>query len=448
MMKPLNLKLTCLAALLLSGAIQAQAINPIQAYEKALIQDATIRSSRAALEAGQERLPQAKSQLLPSIGINLGRTKNNLTTTGPNAFNQPFESKSIYYSHNKTLTVRQSILNLSRYHNYKQAQDLVDEAQANHDREIQSLVVRVGSAYIDALLALEQKELVSAQKQFYAALTDAAKKTFAAGTGTRTDIEDAQARLDLAIATELEVQQNVDYTRRQIEIMLNEPVPELARLNLESLATLPTSLPALEQWEEWALVHSPEVRAVQARLQAADKEISASRAGHAPTLEAQAQWADSSSENVSRIDSRFLNKSIGLQLVVPLYQGGATSSQVRQAVAEKTRTQEQLEALQRDLKLRLNKEYRGVTEGVLRIRAFEQAERSAAQLLISTERSQKAGVRTQLDILNVRQQLAQASRELANARFNYLSSRLRLNALAGKDPKDNIREISAAFTMR
>ncbi len=447
-MKPQNIKLTCLAALMFSGALQAQAINPLQAYDKALAQDATIRSSRAALEASQERLPQTKSQLLPSVSINMGRTKNNLTTTSPDVFNQPSETKSRYYSYNKTLTVRQSIVNLPRYHNYKQAQDLVNEAMANHDREMQSLVVRVGSAYVEALLALEQRDLARAQKQFYAAVADGAKKTFAAGTGTRTDIEDAQARLDLATANELEVQQNVDYTRRQLEIMLNEPILELARLNLDSLAALPPSLPSLEQWEELALTSSPEVRALQARLQAADREISVSKAGHLPTLDAQAQWSDSGSENVSRIDSSFLNKSIGLQLVVPLYQGGAISSQTRQAVAERTRTQEQLEALQRDLKLRLNKEYRGVTEGVLRIRAFEQAERSAAQLLVSTERSQKAGVRTQLDILNARQQLAQASRELANARFTYLTARLRLNALAGKNPQDNISEISTAFTVR
>jgi outer membrane protein/protease secretion system outer membrane protein len=145
------------------------------------------------------------------------------------------------------------------------------------------------------------------------------------------------------------------------------------------------------------------------------------------------------------LNSRFENKAIGFQMSVPLYQGGAVSSQVRQAVAEKTRVEESLESLRRDLNLRVHKEYRGVTEGLLRILALEQALRSSTQLLDSTQKSQRAGVRTMLDVLNAEQQLLTVNRDLIQARYAYLMSRLRLSSLAGVDAVTAVTEINQAF---
>ena len=157
------------------------------------------------------------------------------------------------------------------------------------------------------------------------------------------------------------------------------------------------------------------------------------------------QWSDSGNENVTRLNSRFVNSAIGVQLVVPIFQGGYVSSVVRQAVAEKTRAEEALEAARRDLGLRVHKEYRGVTEGELKVRALEQAVRSAEQLLVSTTRSRQAGVRTTLDVLNAEQQLATASRDLMQARYMALVSRLSLYALSGMAPQQAIDEVAGAF---
>ena len=167
--------------------------------------------------------------------------------------------------------------------------------------------------------------------------------------------------------------------------------------------------------------------------------------GHAPTLDGVMQWSDSSNENLTRLNSRFVTSSVGVQLVVPIFQGGYVNSVVRQAQAEKTRAEEALEATRRDLSLRVHKEYRGVTEGDLRVRALEQAVRSAEQLSISTAKSRQAGVRTALDVLMAEQQLAMAKRDLAQSRYVYLQSRLRLQVLAGKDVLGTIQEIDRAF---
>lgn len=443
-MKP-NVRHGGLALVLALLAPSVLAMNLQQLYDKALAQDATIRASRAALASGQERLPQARAQLLPAVQASLSRNRNSLDTTSPNLLGQDTTTSSDYLSFGKSVTLRQPLFSLQRYYQYQQARDLVLDAEATHQRNLQDLVVRVGGAYMEALLTADQLRLVQAQKQQYTAVLDAARKALAAGSGTRTDIDDAQARLDMAIADELQAQQNVDYTRRQLEILVNEPVGRLSALDPKRAQALPRPLGSLDDWLRLALEQSPDLRSLQARLDAAEKEIAKARAGHAPTLEGVLQWSDSGNENVTRLNSRFVNSAIGVQLQVPIYQGGAVSSQVRQSVAEKTRAEEALEAGRREMSLRVHKEYRGVSEGELRIRALEQALRSAEQLLVSTQRSRQAGVRTTLDVLNAEQQLATVSRDLMQARYLTLVSRLRLYALSGMAPEQAIAEIAAAF---
>jgi outer membrane protein/protease secretion system outer membrane protein len=249
----------------------------------------------------------------------------------------------------------------------------------------------------------------------------------------------------MAQANELEARQNEDYTRKQLELMVNQPLKGLSGLGAQGVAAVSQLVNALPQWVDLAHNNSPEIRALSARLEAAEKDIARAQSAHAPTLDAVAQWSDSGNENVTRLNSRFENKAIGFQLSVPLYQGGAVNSQVRQAVAEKTRVEESLESLRRDLNLRVHKEYRGVTEGWMRIQALEQALRSATQLLDSTQKSQRAGVRTMLDVLNAEQQLVNVNRDLIQARYLYLMSRLRLSSLAGVDAVTAVSEINRAF---
>ena len=297
-------------------------------------------------------------------------------------------------------------------------------------------------------MADEQLDLILAQKKTYTALVDAAKTGLAAGSGTRTDIDDAQSRLDMAAAQELEARQNQDLARRQLQLLVNQPVNQIAKLNVAALQ-LSAPMPAnLDEWTRKAEQASPEIRAMQARLEASRSEVSKAQAGHLPTLDAVAQWSNSGSENITRVNSRFENKTIGLQLNIPLYSGGYVNSTIRQAVAEQTRAEESLEALRRDLGVRVHKEYRGVSEGVMRVKALEQAARSAEQMMKSTQMSLTAGSRTQLDVLNAQQQFTLALRDLAQARLVYLLSKVRLASLVGDDAMVSVEQVNGSLRVR
>jgi len=432
----------------LASWAQTSVMDLKQVYQAALEQDATIRASRAAADSGRERLPQARAGLLPQVSASAGRNNNDLNTTAPNILGTPVTINDKYFSDNRTVQLRQPLMNMQRWFQFQQAKSIVEEAEANLDRDLQNLVVRVAGAYFETLMADEQLELVQTQIKTYTALVDAAQKGLAAGSGTRTDVDDAKARLDMSKAQELEARQNQDLTRRQLQLLINQPVDQIAKLNVTALQLNAPEPANLDEWTRKAEEASPEIKGMQARLEAARSEVSKAQAGHLPTLDAVAQWSNSGSENITRVNSRYENKTIGLQLNIPLYSGGYVNSTIRQAVAEQTRTEESLEALRRDLGVRVHKEYRGVSEGVMRVRALEQAARSAEQMMKSTQMSLVAGSRTQLDVLNAQQQYTLALRDLAQARMVYLLSKVRLASLVGDDAMLSVEQVNASLRAR
>ncbi len=424
------------------ACLPAWALDLSQAYQAALEQDASLRAVRAATDAKRERLPQARAQLLPNLSASASRNQNRLERTTPNFLGEAVTTQERYGSSSESLTLRQPLFRKLQMADYRQAQAQVDDANAVLEKELQNLAVRVSTAYFEALLAEEQLALVLAQKLAYATQLDAARKRFAGGAGTRTDVDEAQAALDLNFAQELEARQNMDYTRRQLQTLTNQPVDKLAPLDAAKLRLVQPAPARVEDWTERAELSSPEIQSLKAQVEAARQEVEKARAGHYPTLDAIAQWSRSNSENVNSVNTRYTNRSVGVQLNVPLYSGGYVNSTVRQALADQERAEQALEATRRDLGVRVHREYRGVTEGVLRVRALEQAVRSAEQVVISNRRSFEAGSRTLVDTLNAEQQKVSAQRDLAQARYMYLVSRVKLQALAGGPKTEVIDEVN------
>ena len=431
-----------LAGLLAAGSAPAWSLDLMQAYQAALAQDARIRAARAARDSAIERLPQARAQLLPNIAINLGRNKNDIDRTQENTFGRETTFSEEYFSYNQTLQLRQPLFRMPLFAGLRQAGFVVDDAEATLERELQDLGSRVTGAYMEALLAQDALALVLKQKSVTTIQLDAARKSLQAGYGTRTDIDEAQARLDMNTAEELSAHQHVEFTRRQLEILINQPVDSLVTVDAQRLPLLPPEPADVAAWVRMAEESSPEVRALQARLDTARAEIDKARGGHYPTVDAIAQISRSGSENVTSPSSSYTNHLIGLQVNIPLFAGGYVNSSVRQAIAEQVRAEENLEATRRDLAVRVHREHRGITEGVLKVKALQQAVRSAQQLVQSSKRSFEAGSRSTVDVLNAEQQLQSTLRDLAEARYVYLLSRVRLRALVGIDREQSIGEVN------
>ena len=436
-------KWLAVSSALLGLSMAAHSMDLLQAFEAAQQQDATIRAARATAAAEHERVPQAKSQLLPSVNASVSRMTNRLTSTTPNFLGVEQTTNTNYPSSNQTLTLRQPLFRPQLMAQYRQAQAQVDDADAVLQLEEQNLAVRVSSAYFEAMLTHDQLALVLAQQVAYTTQLDAARKTFEAGSGTRTDIDEAQSRLDMNQALEIEARQNVTYTLQQLQMLVNQPIDKLATLDVALLSLEYPQPNNLDDWAARAENTSPQLQSLKSRVDAAREETKKANAGHYPTLDAIAQWSDSESESVTNTSSRYTNRSFGFQLNIPLFAGGYVNSQVRQSLAGVERAEQFLEAGRRDLKMRVFKEFRGVAENVPKIKALEQALRSADQLVLSSRKSFQAGSRTVIDILNAEQQRVVVQRDLAQARYVYLISKIKLLALVGEADVGAVVSINA-----
>jgi TolC family type I secretion outer membrane protein len=426
-------------------AAPARPLGLLEAWRLAIDNDPTLRAAWAGAAAGRERLPQANSQLLPNVSASAARYNNDVNRDALDAQSQSISSRNRYISRNETLTLRQPILRQQNRVGIRQANYQVEDAEAVLEREVQNLAVRVAGAYFDLMQARDQAQLLESQSEFLQSRLTAASRAIASGTGTRTDLDDAQARFDLNRAQRLEATQAIQARRRQLQALVNRPIGELSSLDPMRLSLVPPTPVSAEAWVLLAIDNSPEVRSARARLDAATEEVNRAKAAHYPTVDAVAQWQRSRSEVITQPQTGYTNSSIGVQMNLPLYGGGYTESTIREARAQQVRLSEVLEATQLDLGVRVHTEYNAITEGIDRIKALEVAARSAEVALDSARKSVLAGVRSSLDVLNAQQQKVQVLRDLAQARYGVLLSRVRLLSLVGRVDENTFAQISESL---
>ena len=424
-------------------ATPAHAIDLLQAYRLAIQNDARYQAARADAAASREAEPQALSQLLPNFNANLQRSDNSADITSRNILGHPVTNRQDYISSNYAVSVRQPLYRRFNFVALEQAKFQVASAEANLDRNLQDLLTRVSGAYFDALMADETLGQVLVQKEAYAAQLKSSQRRFEAGQGTRTDIDDAQTRYDMILAQELEARQNVDYSRRQLQLITNQPVHQLAVLTPAHLQLVEPQPVRPEEWVQRGEDVNPELKALRANIQAAEQEVAKANAGHHPTVDLVAQRSRQQSASENTINQGYLTTSVGLQVTIPLFAGGYYTSQARQAEAALDKARQQYEARRREIDLAIRKEHQGVAQGVLKVKALEQAERSADQAVYSNQKGFQAGTRTVVDILNAQQQRMNTPRDLANARYQYIMARIRLLSLAGSLSEEEISAINA-----
>lgn len=413
-------------------ALAGQPLPPLDlltAWQRALAHDAAWQAAQATARAGQEAVAIARAELRPQVALAATRTHNQVRYSGDTGPEQR------YYSGTQSLTLRQPLYRPGLQAGLAKAQAEVRDVDARLAQEHNSLLTRVTEAYFEVLLAQDQLHMLQAQLAYAQVQMDAAAQGVVAGSGTRTDVDEALARRDLLQAQVLEARQARAWSLQVLQDLVQQPLGELLGVREDAALTQPLGAEAdrsLAQWQEQALRQSPELQALQAQLEAAEHEIERTQAGHRPSLDALLQWQRNDRDAVTSATARYRQGQALLQLNVPLYNGGGVSAAVRQALAQRERAEHALEAARRELGSRVAREWRYVTEGRARIAAFEQAVQSAQQLVFATQQSQRAGVRSHLDVLDAQERLGTARTEWARARYQRLVASVRLAVLAGE----------------
>ncbi|HLO61627.1 MAG TPA: TolC family outer membrane protein [Azonexus sp.] len=429
------------AWLLVSPLVAAplHAADLMQVYRDAQGNDPTFAAARATLEAGQEKQPQARAGLLPSLTLS-GNTvwnENQLSTHGGATFAKPN-----YNSNGYQLTLSQPLFRWQNWIAYDQSKMQVAQAEANFGLARQDLILRVAQAYFDVLYAQESLSAVQANKQAIAQQLELAKKSFEVGTATITDTHEAQARYDLANAQEIAAESDLEVKQRTLQAIVGQEPGTLAQLRKNAELT-PPQPGNMNEWVSAAETGSLNVQVQQYNATIAAREVDKQRAGHYPTLDAVANYgyAKSYTPAFGSYDTDFQN--VGIQLNIPLFSGGLTASRQREASANRAAAESTLEGAKRSAALGARQYYLGVVNGLAQVKALKAALVSSQSALESNKLGYEVGVRINIDVLNAENQVYVTRRDLAKATLDTLMAQLRLKSATGALGDDDIAQINA-----
>jgi protease secretion system outer membrane protein len=442
---PLTLRRVALAVGALC-ALQAgaSAMTLQQAYEAALQNDPAYRMNYYENEFGKESRIIGRASLLPTISASYSASRNRADIEALDAIGRANTTHPKYTSRSANLQLRQPIINLDGIARYRQGITQSKQSAEQFEANTSEVALRVVGAYADALLAEDQLALVQVQRDLYLEQQMVNKRLFEKGEGTKTDMLETQARLDLAEAQLLEARDNVTSQRAVLEGVVGMEVTSLDKLapNFRFDKLTPGGF---EEWKAIALANNHDLAAARLAVETARLEISKQRAGHAPRLDLIATYNKGDSETLNTYTQDTVTRSIGIQLNVPIYSGGAVNAVTRQAVASHERAKADLEVKTNKVLIELRKAHSLVESSVSRVGALVKATESGKELMKATEQSIKGGVRINLDLLTAQQQLFASQRDLAQARYSYLLGILRLRAAAGTLDGDGVRQIAAYF---
>ncbi len=417
-----------LIAMLLAVASSANAENLLDAYRLAADSDPQVKAAEAAWQAVQETRNQRLALFRPQLSLNSNITRNRQEFLSGGFFGR----SGTFYSTNDglTLNLNQPIYHRDYYVQLRQTDARTRQAEADYNAAQQALLLRVSERYFEVLAAADTVEFARAEKEAIGRQLEQTQRRFDVGLVAITDVNEAQARFDLALSQEVDAQSRLSSNRealREVTGMLPESLRGLA----EQIPLTSPDPQDVEAWVGTALKQNFQLISAQAATDVASQTIDLQRAGHYPVVDAVVSHGYSKFSGGAFGARETLDSAIGLQLSVPLYQGGAVNSRIREAQYRLNQAKETQEQQTRAASRQTRDGYLNVTASISRVGALKQAVVSNQSALDATEAGMQVGTRTTIDVLNSQRDLYRAKRDLSRARYDYLINTLRLKQAAG-----------------
>lgn len=400
------------------GASPALAEDLLQVYQHALDSDPTLKAAVATRDAALEVKPQARSLLLPNVGVTLEQGRSFDLAGIPRT--------SAYNSHTYAIGLQQPIYNRGSQVQQRLADVAIGRAEVELLNAENETIPRVAQGYFGVLAALDNLSFATAEKNAFARQLEQVNRRFEVGLATITDVYDAQARFDGAVSQEIDAINTLANARELLRQLTGQ---EYAQLNALS-ERMPLALPEPQDPEVWvtmALESNLRLRAARFGVDQARENIQLQKAGHYPVVNLNASRA-----NVGGLSGETSGSQIGVELAIPLYTGGAVSSRAREAAYQYEASRQTLENLQRELIRTVRNAYRGQETAISQIRALNQARVSTRSALEANQAGYEVGTRTIVDVLDAERNVYRAERDYAAARYAYVVNYLTLRQAAGQ----------------
>ncbi|WP_236848135.1 TolC family outer membrane protein [Chlorobaculum limnaeum] len=436
-----TLRVLSVAMLLFPSPTFAESLGLRKAYDLAVRYDARYLAAGADASIAREEVAKARAAFLPNIKASTSRGRNqtdHATALG--------ENPTVWYNTlSHSLSLRQPLFNLGSIASYKQSKAVRAKSEALLQSEHLSLMARTVEQFCNALFAEENIAFTEAQLKAFSEQLEQSKKRYANGFGTITEINEAQASYDLALADQADAMAGLEFSRRELERTTGVYAESLHRLDPARLSLDRPEPRDVETWVEMAREQSGKIRAARQEVEIARKEIDKNKAAKYPQLDLWAGRSYSVSENNYTIGSTYDTWSVSLQLSVPVYTGGLTSASIRQAFARRRKASEELSLQERASLADVRKYYNAQLNSIVQVRAYEQAVKSGEIALEGTRKGFMAGFRTNAEVLDATRKLFETRRSLARARYQYILNRLMLRDAAGVLGEADLDEIDRFF---
>ncbi|MCL6415610.1 TolC family outer membrane protein [Aestuariirhabdus sp. Z084] len=428
-----------LAALSTSVYAQGEPADLLEIYNQSLANDAELAAAGASLKANEELPAQGIAGLLPNISMSAStstNTERNLDSTS----NPPFNRTNSYNEHGWAAQLVQPVFRLERWFTYTRAKALSDQAKADYSVAQQDLILRVADAYFAVLRAEDTLTTTISEEKAFKRQLEQAEQRFEVGLIAQTDVHEARAVYDNARVNRIVAENDVEVSLERLRTLTAREHREIGSLDKE----MPVVDPAPKVKEEWvnsSLVQNLNILAAREAVRATEETLKLQKAGHAPTVDAVARYNHSVTGNPSLTTTGFDGKQnssyAGLELSLPIFSGGGTSSRVREATYRLQEAQDKLDSLNRQTSQRARNLFSTVVADVQRISARAQGIISTQSALEATESGYEVGSRNIVDVLNAQRNLYASQRDYLNARYDYILNTLRLKQEAGTlSPQD------------
>lgn len=417
---------------LLMCAAPAGALDLVAAHRAALEHDADFAAEVSAADAGREYAVQSRAALAPRVNLTgqAGKVDTESRTSGDLSSLLSTDTSGKVYGYG--LSVTRPLYRPDLKADARNLAAQADIAALTFKGAQQDLILRVSQAYFGVLLAQDALAFADAQKAAVAEQLAAAKERFDSGRARVTDVAEAQANFDALSAAQIAAESDLGVNRARFFVLTG-----LEGDDPEALASRLAARPPqdAQEWRDRARAESIEVRVRILQLDMADAEVERRRLAGRMSLDMVASY-DDSRQNGELASLAYPDQSrtlqVGVQFSMPIFAGGALQSKYRQAIAQRNQARQELEATRREVDVNVREAYTQVTSGALRVAALEQGLVSAQTSLEAAELGREVGNRTNLDVLSLQQQVYDVKRDLADARYGYLLTQLKLAALAGE----------------
>ncbi len=433
------MKRLALSAMLASAIMSPQvwAEDLMDVFSLSLKSDPQLLAEAASRLAVGELDDQAMANFLPQVDLSATTNK-----TWVDASAQNFGGKTDYNNHGYTLSLVQPIYRRENFVQKNQAEIAIDGATASYAVAEQSLILRVAERYFAVLGAEDDLTFALAEKEAIAKQLEQIQQRFDVGMATITDVTEAQAAFDLASAAVIEAENALANANEQLRETTGKYVDDLAELEEESPLVSPEPA-SINEWSETALAQNPSIMVARANVNTAEQNIELQKSGHYPSLDLVAQKNyDSQSDGNFSGSSKTHTDVIGIQLNIPIYEGGAVVSRTREASYRLDEAMQNEEQQRRFVTRQTRESFNGVISGISRVQALKQAVVSNEKALESTQAGYEVGTRTTVDVLNARRNLFSARRDYARSRYDYILNTLRLKQAAGIVTVEDLQQIN------